>query len=135
MHKNAQECVWEKTPPLSGKTPTPPMRVLEISAERHAQLAPCTTRRDVLFAMPLATQEFTAWIEGLRLSEDVRLYVPPDEDELTNGRDGSAVCHRSLFEAAELANALEASLSRGHMFQLDHRSTEMVGGAKPSRAR
>ena len=51
------------------------------------------------------------------------------------GRDGSAVCHSSLFEAAELANALEASLSRGHMFQLDHRSTEMVGGAKPSRAR
>ena len=25
MHKNAQKCVWEKTPPLSGKNPTPPM--------------------------------------------------------------------------------------------------------------
>jgi hypothetical protein len=32
--------------------------------------------------MPLATQEFTAWVEGLRLGEDVRLDVPPDEDEL-----------------------------------------------------
>ena len=26
MHKNAQKCVWEKTPPLSGKNPTPPYR-------------------------------------------------------------------------------------------------------------
>ena len=23
MHKNALKCVWEKTPPLSGKNPTP----------------------------------------------------------------------------------------------------------------
>ena len=23
MHKNSQKCVWEKTPPLSGKNPTP----------------------------------------------------------------------------------------------------------------
>jgi len=51
--------------------------VLEIAAQRLAQLAPCTTRLDVLFAMPLATQGFTAWVEGLRLGEDVRLDVPP----------------------------------------------------------
>ena len=30
MHKNAQKCVWEKTPPLSGKNPTPPKSTVRV---------------------------------------------------------------------------------------------------------
>ena len=38
MQQNAQECVWEKTPPLSGKNPTKPVKLHQSRASKALEL-------------------------------------------------------------------------------------------------